>query len=206
MSLTNQIANALPTLVPGGISSLSPAAGSLEQAQAVQTDLLNFACRSAIAAGFYSSALGTPNLYPASSTDQMNLNMRMNAANAALIAVPWVPGATRVKGAVVMAPTKQAFICVKEGTSSANPQNWDVTVGGVVDDGTCVWKTWTTHFKCQDAQGVWSNAVHTATQARQVGIDGEAAISEILKLNSDLQLQVQAANSIESVQAITWPT
>lgn len=46
---------------------------AVSSAQALQSELLNSACASAITAGFTSSALGSPYTYPSKTTDQLNL-------------------------------------------------------------------------------------------------------------------------------------
>lgn len=62
---------------------------------------------------------------------------------------------------------------------------------------------WMTPFWCESG-GAWSYAMHTAAQIQQAGADGKAAILSALTRNEGLQQQVQAATSIEQVQAIVW--
>lgn len=63
------------TIVGGNLVAPTPLTEALllEQAQTAQVAVISVACLSAITAGFASSALGAPYLYPAKSTDQQNL-------------------------------------------------------------------------------------------------------------------------------------
>ncbi|MEW9586350.1 hypothetical protein ABQJ48_33510 [Paraburkholderia sp. DGU8] len=46
--------------------------------------------------------------------------------------------------------------------------------------------------------------MHTAAQIQQVGMDGKAAILACLTKNQQLGTQIDAATTVEAVQAITW--
>lgn len=63
---------------------------------------------------------------------------------------------------------------------------------------------WVTPFWCCDAAGVWTYTPHTAAQIQQVGIDGKAAIVACLLQNATRAAQINAAATIEAVEAITW--
>lgn len=182
-------------------NTVNPVPGpTLAQAQATQTTALDNACQNAITAGFISSALGAPYTYPSSKTDQLNMNSCANASSIALTSPPWVAGATVVAGQIITM-NGQAFIATQGGTSSANAQNWSVTP---VDDGSVIWNTWTVQFWCENSAGVWAYVPHTATQMRQVGLDGVSTITALLKQNSALKEQVEAATTVAAVQAINW--
>jgi len=179
---------------------------TLAQMQSLQSATLSAACQAAITAGFTSSALGAPYTYPAQSTDQLNLNSAANAAGVALGAPVWTAGAAHAAGNIITPVVGQPFICTTGGNSSGTAQNWNVAVGASVDDGSCVWQIWVVNLWCENAAGEWALTPHTASQARQVGMDGFAAVSSKLYQNQALQLQVAAAITTEAVQAIVWPT
>lgn len=63
---------------------------------------------------------------------------------------------------------------------------------------------WRAPFWCQDLDGEWSYQLHTAEQIRQVGMDGYTATLTKLQLKGQLEAAIQAAATIEEVQAITW--
>lgn len=63
---------------------------------------------------------------------------------------------------------------------------------------------WTTPFWCAGADGNWTYAEHTAAQIQRAGADGKAAILACLTKNQQLAAQIDAATTIEAVQAITW--
>jgi hypothetical protein len=63
---------------------------------------------------------------------------------------------------------------------------------------------WTTPFMCQDAQGVWDARMHTAAQIQQVGADAKNMILATLGRKWLLQTQIQAAETVEQVNAMTW--
>lgn len=198
----------LTTVTTLGIPVVAPSASviittGLEQARVDQDAAIDKACQEAMNAGFQSSASGSVYTYPTQIKDQLSLNTKVNAANIAMSAAAWLPGAFHKEGDLITA-VKQAFICFKGGTSSGNPQNWNVGVGEVVDDGTCLWRIWTTHCWCKNAQNEWSLAVLTAPQIRQVALDWEAAMATILQKENALQLQIQAATDIETIMAVKW--
>lgn len=64
--------------------------------------------------------------------------------------------------------------------------------------------SWTTPFWCADAEGNWCYAAHTAAQIQRAGSDGKAAILVCLTKNQQLAAQIDAATTIEAVQAINW--
>jgi hypothetical protein len=63
---------------------------------------------------------------------------------------------------------------------------------------------WTTPFWCADSAGAWAYVMHTAAQIQQVGTDGKAAILACLTKNQQLAAQIDAATTVEAVQAIVW--
>ncbi|MBP0589271.1 hypothetical protein J8I87_05975 [Paraburkholderia sp. LEh10] len=63
---------------------------------------------------------------------------------------------------------------------------------------------WTTPFWCADADGTWAYLPHTAAQIQQAGRDGKATILACLTKNQQLADQIDAATTIEAVQAIQW--
>ena len=63
---------------------------------------------------------------------------------------------------------------------------------------------WVTPFLCADAAGHWTYRNHTAAQIQQVGADGKAAILGKLVAKAQKHLQVDAAESIEAVEAVAW--
>lgn len=63
---------------------------------------------------------------------------------------------------------------------------------------------WTTPFWCADASGTWSFQMHTATQIRQAGRDGKAAVVAAQDKLATLSAKVMAASSAEAVTALVW--
>lgn len=63
---------------------------------------------------------------------------------------------------------------------------------------------WSINFSCCDANGVWAKRPHTAAQIQEVGNDAVNAIQAALNKNDQLQQQIQAATTIDGVNAITW--
>lgn len=63
---------------------------------------------------------------------------------------------------------------------------------------------WTTPFWCADGSGTWAYVMHTAAQIQQVGTDGKAAVLACLTKNQALASQIEAAPTVEAVQAINW--
>ena len=63
---------------------------------------------------------------------------------------------------------------------------------------------WVTPFLCADAAGHWTYRNHTAAQIQQVGADGKAAILGKLVAKAQKHLRVDAAESIEAVEAVAW--
>jgi hypothetical protein len=176
---------------------------TLAQAQSIISLALNTACQNTIYAGFSSSALGTPYTYPSQYTDQLNLNSSVNAANIVLTSPGWVAGATVTAGTMI-SMNGQGFVCTTPGVSGTSEPNWNITTGNTVTDGSVVWSIWTTLFWCEDSTGLWAMVPHTATQIRQVGMDGIAAVVPILQKNQGLQVQVATATTVEAVQSIMW--
>lgn len=64
--------------------------------------------------------------------------------------------------------------------------------------------TWTTPFWCADSTGAWSYVQHTAAQIQQVGTDVKAFIISCQTKNATLQAAIQAATTVEAVQAVVW--
>jgi len=63
---------------------------------------------------------------------------------------------------------------------------------------------WATPFWCAAPDGVWAYVPHTAAQIQRAGADGKAAILACLTKNQQLAAQIDAATTIDAVQAITW--
>lgn len=65
---------------------------------------------------------------------------------------------------------------------------------------------WRAPFWCQDAQGVWNYRLHTATEIRQVGVDGYSATLAKLQRKGVLEAQIRAASTAEEALAVSWST
>lgn len=63
---------------------------------------------------------------------------------------------------------------------------------------------WSTPFWCANASGEWAFRAHTVAQIQKVGQDGKAAILTAMARNAALAAQVQAAESVDAVNAIAW--
>lgn len=63
---------------------------------------------------------------------------------------------------------------------------------------------WTTPFWCADAAGVWSFAIHTATQIQTAGADGKAAVASAQTKLATLSVQVGAAKSQADLDKLAW--
>lgn len=64
--------------------------------------------------------------------------------------------------------------------------------------------SYTTPFWCMDGGGNWAWVNHTAIQIQQVGRDLKLEILNCQGKNANLQAQIQAATTIDAVNAITW--
>lgn len=64
--------------------------------------------------------------------------------------------------------------------------------------------TWTTPFWCSDDSGHWEFRPHTAAQIREVGRDAKSAILALQFKNEQLQAEIQAASTVEVLEAIAW--
>lgn len=61
-------------------------------------------------------------------------------------------------------------------------------------------------LSCADAAGVWSRQPHTQAQAQQV-LEDFVAERDTARLNlAGLEEQIEAATTVEEVQAVVWPT
>jgi len=65
-------------------------------------------------------------------------------------------------------------------------------------------EAWTTSFWCADASDVWAFRDHTATQIQQAGQDAKTATLASMTKNQTLAAQVQAATTVQAVQAVVW--
>ncbi len=65
--------------------------------------------------------------------------------------------------------------------------------------------TWTTPFAVQNTTtGAWSYEEHTAAQIQAAGAVGKAMVLAARQKLSALVTQVQAATTLQAVQAVTW--
>lgn len=72
------------------VSKLRTAASQLQEHKDAKIASLSAACRQAITAGFESSALGQPHLYPSKETDQLNLAGSVTDSLLADLPADWV--------------------------------------------------------------------------------------------------------------------
>lgn len=63
---------------------------------------------------------------------------------------------------------------------------------------------WQERFWCKDANDVWDMRLHNGEQIRQVGADVSLGIKMSIKHKADLEALVQAATTVEEVNAISW--
>lgn len=63
---------------------------------------------------------------------------------------------------------------------------------------------WTTPMWCENSAGVWEYMQHTAAQVNEVGVSGKTFVVANQTKLANLKTQVNAATTIEAVQAITW--
>lgn len=63
---------------------------------------------------------------------------------------------------------------------------------------------WITLFWCADSSGAWALREHTAPQIQQVGKDAKDAVLAAIVKNGTLQLQIEAADTVENVYLIVW--
>ncbi|MEW9585523.1 hypothetical protein [Paraburkholderia sp. DGU8] len=85
---------------------------------------------------------------------------------------------------------------------STDQQNLNASVVASILPGVAA--DWTTPFWCADGSGTWAYVMHTAAQIQQVGQDGKAAILACLTKNQQLASEIDAATTVEAVQAIQW--
>lgn len=185
-------------------------AQTLANARTKQIALVSAGCNGALLGGFDSSALGSAYTYPSKPLDQTNIiNANISARGAkgsgqwqASVAV--TQRTTTAEGSITFDPqTKQAYVCSTSGTTGATEPTWPSVINTPVTDNTAAWVIWTTPMWCATG-GVWNFIDHTADQVIQVGMDYRNFIAQNLLRNKSLQDQINAAATIQAVQAIVW--
>lgn len=73
----------------------------------------------------------------------------------------------------------------------------DSVLPGLPDD-------WSTSFWCADASGNWTFASHTAAQIQKAGSDGKAHILSCQSKLDHLTKAVNAAHTVDEINAIEW--
>lgn len=184
-------------------------ATSLQIAQSEQIMALQVDCQNAIYSGYQSRALGSPFLYPAKSTDQMNMLSSLVSALGTVVfnADDWEANTDVVEGQFVWYK-KQLYQVAVNGTTGSQMPQWPMAVGQTVLDGTAVWMLWYTPFWCADlsvSPPSWAFRAHTLRQIWQVGQDAKLSILEDMGMNTELVAQVEAAQTVQAVEAIQWP-
>lgn len=185
------------------------AATSLQLAQSAQIMKLANWCSNAIFVGYKSSALGSSFLYPAKTTDQMNmLSSLVSALGTVLFDTDdWTPNTDVVEGQQIWI-NKQLYSVTQYGRTGAQEPLWPQTAGAPIVDGSALWTLWTTPFWCADLSvtpSSWAFRNHTLRQIWQVGKDAKQSILDDMGLNQELVAQVMSAQSPQDVEAIVWP-
>lgn len=185
-------------------------ATSLQIAQSNRIMALQTACQNAIFSGYQSRALGSPFLYPAKTTDQMNMLSSLVAALGSVLfeADDWPPDTEVVEQQLVWYQ-KQLYVVTQNGTTSSQMPQWPLSADVNVLDGTAKWQLWSTPFWCADlsqSPPVWAWRDHTLRQIWQVGKDAKISILEDMGMNAFLAQQVLAAVDVATVNAVNWPS
>jgi hypothetical protein len=192
---------------PPSIEAISDAS-ALQIAQAGQITKLSGVCAASIYAGFTSTAAGQPYLYPAKSTDQMNLlSSLMDAVLGYLLADSWTPS-TSVAVDQYVVVNKQLYVATASGTTSSEAPLWPTVVNAPVLDGSVQWELWSTPFWCADVTTnppSWAFRDHSAIQIFRVGKDAKKAVLTLMGENQFLAQKILSALSVAAVEAIQWP-
>jgi hypothetical protein len=184
-------------------------ATALQIAQSNQIMVLQNACENAIYSGYQSSALGSPYLYPAKATDQMNMLSSLVSALGSVVfnAEDWEANTEVVAGQMVWYK-KQLYVVTANGETGATMPNWPLSAGATTIDGTAQWQLWTTPFWCADLSQNpvnWAFRLHTLRQIWQVGQDAKSSVLNDMGTNTLLADEVEAAQTVAQVEAIQWP-
>jgi hypothetical protein len=186
------------------------AATALQNAQSQQIMVLQNACESSIYSGYQSTALGSAYLYPAKATDQMNMLSSLVSALGIVVftAQPWAPNTPVVEGQMLWL-NFQLYTVTKNGTTGETmPAIWPQVAESAVIDGDAQWELWTTPFWCADLSQTppaWAFRDHTLQQIWRVGMDAKGSVLNDMGTNTFLAAQVEAATTIQQVEAIQWP-
>lgn len=202
-NLTNQGRPVPPTgwtaITGAQAQALLNPAPTVAQAQAAQTAILSAACAAAITAGFTASALGTPNTYTLSATDQTNLISAYTAAQqASSSAKPWVAGATVAQYAVAEV-NGAYYLALTAGATGAAAPAWPTAFQQEVTDGTVTWAIagWLLGTSAGNRWHTPSQVV-AAYNAYLAWVNGQRA------KYTALAAQISAAATVAAVQAVTW--
>ncbi|SAK83329.1 hypothetical protein AWB81_04198 [Caballeronia arationis] len=192
---------------PFSIEAISDAS-ALQIAQSTQIAKLSGECADLIYTGFPSTAMGQAYLYPAKTTDQMNLlSSLMDAVLGYLLADAWTPNTAVVADQYVVA-NKQLYVVTADGTTSGTPPNWPTVPDAPVLDGSAQWVLWSTPFWCADTTTnppAWAFRDHSSIQIFRVGKDAKKAVLSLMGENQYLAQKILAALSVAAVEAIEWP-
>lgn len=168
---------------------------TLQEAQALQSEIVKQGCADSIQSGVTSSALGAQHTYPTTELDQQN--MTGSVTDAQRTPAAWQAGTAYAVGNDAMASGVR-LLCTVPGTSGATVPT------GPGTDGTVTWAAWSTPFWVMDGSGNWTFAPHTAAQIAKAGADIKAWIVACQQKYASLLAQIQAATTVAQVQAITW--
>jgi hypothetical protein len=184
-------------------------ASALQNAQSQQIMTLQNACENAIYSGYQSNALGSAYLYPAKATDQMNMLSSLVSALGCVVfsAQPWAANTPVVEGQMVWI-NNQLYTVTQNGTTGDKMPLWPQVADASVIDGDAQWELWTTPFWCADLSQnppAWAFRDHTLQQIWRVGSDAKNSVLTDMGTNTFLAAQVEAATTLQEVEAIQWP-
>lgn len=155
-----------------------------------------------------SAALGAAHTYPADVVSKLYMTARNTQALILLAGVGgWRANVPAAMDEVVRpsADNGWAYRCMTAGTTGNAEPAWPMAADATVIDGTAVWQAWhhwTGDFTCTDAKGVTARRAHTYSQMMQVGLDGVAAVQDLLDRRDALAAQLAAAGSLAAIDAI----
>lgn len=180
------------------------AAQLLTQAQQAKIAAINASYAQNQAAGFTSSALGSPHTYPSDTVAQTQLGGRVTEAHIHLLAPSWAPGVAKAVGNWVSAGG-WLYQYTLAGITGSTAPTWPTVQGATGTDGNAAfvaYRQWGGYFLCTDSSGNTASQPHTQDQMWQVGLDAAANIDSLMAHRLNLIGQVNAATTVTAVNAV----
>jgi len=192
-------------VVNGALTQTNPnaptAAQLLEQAQQSQTATLKQSCSQAISAGYpFTSSTGKTYTITTSITDQLNGNGAALIAQGVMArATAWAVTTAYGLNSIVLSGGNY-YLCTQAGTSGSAAPTFPTAFSTPVTDGTVTWELFGLLVATTSGK-VWM----TAQNMVACYAAGAAFINKQLATLAGLEAQVNAATTVDEVQAIVWP-